>query len=106
MPEEIGFGFAAEVQPELAKKRTRAAGAKKNKPATEKPQEPENAAQESLLEATGPEATHEGWGGRREGSGRKKTGLKRPNRSIRATEEEYELVMQFLKTLRANAKKN
>ena len=83
MPEEIGFGFVEEV-----------------------PQEPENVAQESLIEVTEQSATHEGWGGRREGSGRKKTGLKRPNRSIRATDEEYELVMQFLKTLRANKKKN
>ena len=100
MTEEIGFGFAAEVQLEPVKKRTRAAGAKKKQPAIEKPQEPENVAQESLIEVTEQSATHEGWGGRREGSGRKKTGLKRPNRSIRATDEEYELVMQFLKTLR------
>lgn len=104
MPEEIGFGFVEEVPQEPEKKtRKKGAGAKKKEPAKEKAQEPENVAQESLLQAIEQEPKKKR-GGARENSGRKATGRKRPNHSIRATDEEYELVMQFLWTLRGNKK--
>ncbi len=105
MAEELGFGFAEEVPQEPEKKtRKKAAGAKKNELAKEKAQEKETVVQESLLQEVEQEPK-KGRGGAREGSGRKATGRKRPNHSIRATDEEYKLVMQFLQTLRANAKK-
>jgi len=42
-------------------------------------------------------------GGKRPGAGRPATGAM-PPRSIRMTDEEYELVKQFLKELRSNKK--
>ena len=40
------------------------------------------------------------WGGRRLGSGRKSDGQKRPNRTFRLSDAEYELVKRFIKELK------
>ncbi|MDO4178345.1 MAG: hypothetical protein Q4D21_04055 [Phascolarctobacterium sp.] len=46
------------------------------------------------------------WGGAREGAGRPKLGKTSKMRSLRMTDEEYDLVRQWLKEYRAKQKKS